>query len=107
LKELQYRDDLEKTTNFLSQINITSKRKVALTKLEWTKKYGKDENVEIVEVIDLDSNENVNENKEENVLKMLTQVNHSYMKHLFKYLNNLFLLISIYILYIYLYIFIF
>jgi len=54
-----------------------------MTKLEWTGKYDKNEDVS--EVLELDSDD------KEDPLHILAQVSHSYKKYLFKHLN-LFLL---------------
>jgi len=86
LKELQHKDETERVTHLLSQLNIACKGKAAMTKLEWTGKYDKNKDVSESEVVELDSDD------EEDPLNILSQVSRSYMKHLFKHLNNLFLL---------------
>ncbi|KAH0953718.1 hypothetical protein HN011_006413 [Eciton burchellii] len=55
LKELQHKDEVEKVANLLSKLNIAYKGKAAMTKLEWTGKYDKNEDVS--EVLELDSDD--------------------------------------------------
>lgn len=66
LKELEHRNEVETAANLLSQLNIASIGKAAMTKLEWTGKYDKnDENT--TKVVELDSDD------EEDPLKILAQ----------------------------------
>lgn len=67
MKELEHRNEVETAANLLSQLNIASIGKAAMTKLEWTGKYDKnDENT--TKVVELDSDD------EEDPLKILAQV---------------------------------
>lgn len=63
---------MEEAANLLSRLNIASEGKMAMSELEWTGKYNdKDDTTKIIE---LDSDD------EEDPLKILAQVDRSYMK---------------------------
>lgn len=58
----------------LSRLNIASEGKAAMSKLEWTGKYN-DKEDEDTKIVELDSDD------EEDPLKLLAQVDRSYMKY--------------------------
>lgn len=69
---------MDKAANLLSRLNIVCEGKAALTQMEWTGRYNKNEDTS--EVIELDSDD------EEDPLKILAQVGCIY----FAVQNNLF-----------------
>jgi len=68
LKELEHRNEMETAANLLSQLNIASIGKAAMTKLEWTGKYNDKNDENTTKVVELDSDD------EEDPLKILAQV---------------------------------
>ncbi|XP_012225703.1 DNA-directed RNA polymerase II subunit GRINL1A [Linepithema humile] len=66
LEELEHKNEMERAANLLSQLNIASEGKAAMSKLEWTGKYD-DKNEESITKIELDSDD------EDNPLKILAQ----------------------------------
>lgn len=66
LKELEHRNEVERAANLLSQLNIASIGKAAMTKLEWTGKYN-NKNEDTTKIVELDSDD------EEDPLKILAQ----------------------------------
>lgn len=73
LKELEHRNEVEEAANLLSRFNIASEGKTAMSKLEWTGKYNKDDE-DTTKIVELDSDD------EENPLKILAQVDRPYIK---------------------------
>ncbi|EFN72944.1 hypothetical protein EAG_11236 [Camponotus floridanus] len=67
LKELEHRNEVETAANLLSQLNIASIGKAAMTKLEWTGKYNDKNDENTTKVVELDSDD------EEDPLKILAQ----------------------------------
>lgn len=67
LKELEHRNEVETAANLLSQLNIASIGKAAITKLEWTGKYNDKNDENTTKVVELDSDD------EEDPLKILAQ----------------------------------
>lgn len=65
LKEFEYKNEVKKAANLLSELNIASKGKKTTSKIEWT---GKNDNDNVIKVIELDSDD------EEDPLKILAQV---------------------------------
>lgn len=59
---------METAANLLSQLNIASIGKAAMTKLEWTGKYNDKNDENTTKVVELDSDD------EEDPLKILAQV---------------------------------
>jgi hypothetical protein len=74
LKELEHRNEVEEAANLLSRFNIASEGKAALSKLEWTGKYNKDDE-NTLKIVELDSDD------EEDPLKILAQVYIPCIKH--------------------------
>ncbi|CAL1688413.1 unnamed protein product [Lasius platythorax] len=67
LKELEYRNEVETAANLLSQFNIASIGKAAMTKLEWTGKSNNKNDENTTKIVELDSDD------EEDPLKILAQ----------------------------------
>lgn len=67
LKELEHRNEIEIAANLLSQLNIASVGKAAMTKLEWTGKYDNKNDENTTKIVELDSDD------EEDPLKILAQ----------------------------------
>lgn len=84
MKELEHRNEIEKAANLLSRLNIASEGKVAMSKLEWTGKYNKNDknNGDTTKVVELDSDE------EEDPLKILAQVTFNLHEALIIILNE-------------------
>lgn len=70
LKELEYRNEVETAANLLSQFNIASIGKAAMTKLEWTGKSNNKNDENTTKIVELDSDD------EKDPLKILAQVNY-------------------------------
>lgn len=68
LQELEHRNEMETTANLLSQLNIASIGKAAMSKLEWTGKYNDKNDENTTKIVELDSD------NEEDPLKILAQV---------------------------------
>lgn len=70
MKELEYKNEVEKAANLLSRLNIASEGKAAMSKLEWTGKYNDCDknNGDTTKIVELDSD------NEEDPLKILAQV---------------------------------
>lgn len=68
-KELEHRNKVEEAANMLSWLNIASKGKEAMSKLEWTGKC--DDKDDTAKIVELDSDD------EEDPLKILAQVDRS------------------------------
>lgn len=86
LKELEHRNEVERAANLLSQLNIASIGKAAMTKLEWTGKYN-NKNEDTTKIVELDSDD------EEDPLKILAQVGYTLKETLiiifvYNYNNN-------------------
>lgn len=67
LQELEHRNEMETTANLLSQLNIASIGKAAMSKLEWTGKYNDKNDENTTKIVELDSD------NEEDPLKILAQ----------------------------------
>lgn len=72
MTELEHRNQVEEAANLLSRFNIAFEGKAAMSKLEWTGKYNKDDDT--TKIIELDSDD------EEDPLKILAQVDRSHIK---------------------------
>lgn len=72
MKEFERRNKVEEAANLLSQLNLASEGKAALSKLEWTGKYNDKNDENMTKIVELDSDD------EEDPLKILAQVDRSH-----------------------------